>query len=320
MLGLVKVSQREKTGAAKPAGSPQPWFRDAMHVVRRVHLFSGLFMFPWVMLYGITALLFNHPGAFPDRPVRTFQRADFVDTALETPANPAADAEQVIAALNARLAAGEKSPPRYRLVDPEKARYTRDRISARVRGDGQEHTVLYDVPTGTAFVTTQTQDETERAPFAMRGLKTPGSLSERVKAGLPKALSRNGLAADEAGIAVGTELAFFVADQQRQWKATYNVQTGAVTGAPADAPRDLTVRGFLTQLHLTHTFPSRGGVRWLWAIGVDAMFVSMVFWSCSGLLMWWQLKAVRRLGAIVAATGIVVAALLAFAMYLVLAG
>jgi hypothetical protein len=61
-------------------------------------------------------------------------------------------------------------------------------------------------------------------------------------------------------------------------------------------------------------------VRWLWAIGVDAMFVSMVFWGFSGLFMWWQLKAVRRLGAIVAAAGILVAALLALAMYPVLAG
>ena len=110
-----------------------------------------------------------------------------------------------------------------------------------------------------------------------------------------------------------------MADESRHWKATYNVQTGAVTGAPADASPGLTLREYLSQLHLTHTFPSQGGVRWLWAIGVDAMFVSMVFWGCSGLLMWWQLKAVRRLGAVFAVTGIVAAALLALAMYPVLA-
>ncbi|HVJ88034.1 MAG TPA: hypothetical protein VM452_20385, partial [Caulifigura sp.] len=40
-----------------------------MRVVRRVHLYSGLFLFPWVMLYGVTALLFNHPGAMPDVPI-----------------------------------------------------------------------------------------------------------------------------------------------------------------------------------------------------------------------------------------------------------
>ncbi len=319
MLGLVNIDKTETTSAAKTAPSRRPWFRDAMHVVRRVHLFSGLFMFPWVMLYGITALLFNHPGAFPDQPGRTLARADFADTALESLADPTADAEQVVAALNAKLAVSETTP-RYRLVNPERARYTRDRISARVRGDGQEHTVLFDLPSGTAFVTTQAQSEADRAPFAMRGLKTAGSLGERVKTGLPQALSRKGLAADEAGIAVGTELAFFIADEQRRWKAAYSVQTGAVTGAPADAPSDLTMRRFLTQLHLTHTFPSKGCVQWLWAIGVDAMFVSMVFWGFSGLLMWWQLKAVRRLGAMVAVAGIVVAAFLALAMYPILAG
>src|SRR5262245_21617562 len=50
-----------------PAPGRRPWHRPAMHWVRRLHLFSGLIMLPWVLLYGVTAFLFNHPGAFPDR-------------------------------------------------------------------------------------------------------------------------------------------------------------------------------------------------------------------------------------------------------------
>jgi len=315
MLGLIRVKQVERPAGAKTSGGHRPWFRDAMHWVRRIHLYSGLFMFPWVMLYGITALLFNHPGAFPDQPGRTLRLDDFRGTPLEDIADPAADAGKVIAALNTKFAASAPSQPLYRLVDPEKARYTRDRISARVRGEGQEHSVLLDLPSGAAYVSTEEQLHVERAPFATRGLNVSGSLGERVKMGLPIALARQGLAAEEAGIAVGTELVFFVEAEGRPWRATYSIQTGSVTGAPADAPADLALRSFLTQLHLSHGYPSKGAVRWVWAMCVDAMFASMVFWGVSGLLMFWQIKAVRRTGVFVIATSLMAATVVAFLMH-----
>ena len=31
-------------------------------LVRRLHLYAGLFMLPWVFLYGITGAMFNHQG------------------------------------------------------------------------------------------------------------------------------------------------------------------------------------------------------------------------------------------------------------------
>jgi hypothetical protein len=315
MLGLIRVKQLKDAAAAKTSGSHRPWSREAMHWVRRIHLYSGLFMFPWVMLYGVTALLFNHPGAFSDQPGRTLRLDEFKGTPLEEIADPAADAEKVIAALNAKLATSTAAKPTYRLVNPDQARYTRDRISARVRGEGQEHSVLLDLPSGTAYVSTEKQSQTELAPFATRGLKAPGSLSERVKLSLPKALARLGLSAEEAGIAVGTDLVFFVEADGRPWRATYSIQTGAVSGAPADSSSDLSLRRFLTQLHLSHGYASQGGVRWVWALGVDAMFASMVFWAISGLLMFWQIKAVRRVGAIVVAASLIIATLLAMAMH-----
>jgi hypothetical protein len=286
-----------------------------MHWVRRIHLYSGLFMFPWVMLYGISALLFNHPGAFADRPGRTFSLQEFAGTPLDRIANPEEDAEKVIAALNAKAGAGDTKSAPYRLRFPEKASYSRDKISARVRGEGQEHAVLLDLPSGSAYISTEQQPPEQRAPFATRGLKVAGSLGERVKMGLPKALARQGMSAEEAGIAVGTDLVFFVETDERTWKANYSVQTGSLTGAPAEAADDLSLRGFLTQLHLTHGYATQGGIRWIWALCVDAMFASMVFWGVSGLLMFWQIKAVRRTGAVIIATSAIVAVAVALKMH-----
>lgn len=274
-------------------------------------------MFPWVMLYGVTALLFNHPAAFPDRVQRTLNARDFSGTALQQTADPARDAEQVVAALNAKFAPSDGGKAPFRLVEESQALYSRDTISARVRGPGQEHSVVLDLPSGTAAVSTTIQSDSDQPPFAVRGLKVRGSLNERVKAGLPEALTRLGLAADDAGIAVGTTLVFFVESEGRIWKAAYNVQTGAVAGRPTDAPGDLSLRYFLTELHQAHGYPSdsTATARWFWAVVVDGMFASMAFWGLSGLCMWWQIKAVRTAGALVLAVGLIAAIMSAIAMH-----
>jgi hypothetical protein len=318
MLGLVTIERPQSPTTVAPAPRRRPLSRELMHWLRRLHLFSGLFMLPWVMLYGLTALLFNHPGLLPDQPQRTMTLSDFASTPLSKPADPAADAADVVATLNAKFATNENPAPLH-LARPEQARYAREQIAARVRGNGQEHAVLYDLPTGHAIVRTSRRTEDSLAPFATRGLKVPNSLGDRLKSSLPVALRESGLAADEAGIAVGTDLIFFAERGDKLWQATYNIQTGAVTGKLADRPSRLSPRSFLTQLHLTHGYPRASTTRWAWAIVVDAMFGVMIFWASSGVLMWWQIKSVRKLGTLVFASGILLAAVLAIAMHQVLA-
>ena len=55
--------------AARSAPRPRRSF-SWMRLVRRVHLYSGLFLVPLVLLYGVTAFLFNHPAAFSELEVR----------------------------------------------------------------------------------------------------------------------------------------------------------------------------------------------------------------------------------------------------------
>ena len=60
------------------------------------------------------------------------------------------------------------------------------------------------------------------------------------------------------------------------------------------------------------------GRRWLWAVVVDMMAAAMVVWGCSGPLMWWQMKSLRRWGAVALAASVVAATCLALAMHAVL--
>ena len=77
-------------------------------------------------------------------------------------------------------------------------------------------------------------------------------------------------------------------------------------------------RRFLLRLHLAHGYLSKFDARWAWAVVVDQLFASMVGWGFTGLLMWWQMKNVRRVSALVLAASLVASAAMTIGMHQVL--
>jgi hypothetical protein len=293
-----------------------------MRLVRRTHLFAGLFMLPWVVLYGVTAFLFNHPDAFPDHPPRTFGAAEFSGTAVEGLPSPAEAAAQVVAALRAE-AAGRSDPlAGCELAHPEQASYSRDDLFALARGGGQEHVIQFDLTTNTGVIRSRPVGPiAEAVPFApTRGVRIDRPLPERFEASLPIILNRLGLAHEEVTLDVVPDLVFLLEADGRLWRVTYDMQRGRAVIVPLGSPGEpLSTRQFLTRLHLAHGYTSNASSRWFWAVVVDAMCVVMLFWAVSGVLMWWQIKAVRGWGLAVLALSGLTATLLAVGMYRALA-
>ena len=75
-----------------------------MQILRRTHLYAGLFLAPWVAMYGFSGLIFNHgnwfaPGGGDAAPKPIEWTVDV--TALPQWPEPDALARKVVAALNA---------------------------------------------------------------------------------------------------------------------------------------------------------------------------------------------------------------------------
>lgn len=290
-------------------------YNAALKLVRRAHLFAGLFMTPWVFLYGVTGFLFNHPDAFPDREVRTAGRTEVAGTALEGFPTAPELADRVVAALNAR-----SEGPGFRLVDRDQAAYSRT-LFVTATGRGREHLVGFDPDTGESFIRSaiSTRDSAVSWPGGT-SLSLTDSPRDRLAKGVPALLAKLGIEADATAVRNPPDMLCTVERGSRRWRLSYNLQTGATSARPADDPAGrLSVRRFLTGLHLAFTYPSRFDARWFWAVAVDAMFVSMVFWGVSGLLMWWQMKKLRFWGAITLILSAAVATTMAVGMHEVLA-
>jgi len=373
-----------------------------MRLVRRSHLYAGLFLVPWVLMYGVTALLFNHPMLFPDGlfKLQAIEPDDLAGTPLERLPAPRVLAAQVVEALNksgSSDANPSKSTPVYRLVRPEEATFARE-YSATVPGGDMNHVVRLDLVKreGTIRSLAARKDAADRLPppeFAQqvvlldsnpmdainqslntvlarrdlppipelsatsfgqgleirggrgglpregrgegtnegdrprrkrgeaqaeggrpqqdgdasegdrpqRGGRTAGPPNTRAGAPVPQV---GGRGQGRGNQGAGPELTFAMEGEGKVWRVGYQLQTGRLTGKPeelksAGPPSDFSNRRFLLRLHTAHGYPSEINARWFWAIIVDVMAVCMIGWGITGLLMWWQMKNVRVVGAVV---------------------
>jgi hypothetical protein len=66
---------------------------------------------------------------------------------------------------------------------------------------------------------------------------------------------------------------------------------------------------FLERFHRRRGFATGYALDTVWAVTVDALIVALVVWVLSGLWMWWEMTATRKLGAVAALGGLAVFAL-----------
>ena len=336
------------SGKAQPAARRSPKRRgvlgriwqSAMYAMRRIHLYTGLLMLPWVLLYGFTALLFNHSSFFPDsgESIHRFQESDHDEM-------PPADrlAQRVVDELNAQQEEVEE-PVAYELVD-RSAAYTRT-VFASAKGEGRDYTVVLNLDSGSGYVRERERDgeeeETERkkkddARTPLQRGPTVGidiaAEKEDVLDAMKETLDRLELPYEQISVQSLPTIEFDVreGDEVRRVRfgasrrgrgsstRTPDRQVGRVT-VVGEGQNEIGWRRYLLRLHTAHGYPVQQNARWYWAIAVDAMFATMMFWGLSGVLMWWQIKRTRWLGAICLVVSAVVAVWLAVGMHQAMVG
>ncbi len=336
------MSQADVLTSPFDDGSSGRWFflRRPLRWLRRTHLYLGLCLLPWTLLYAVTAFLFNHPGVFSDVPLVFFGQESTRGTPLEKPLNPAVLAQQVVDALN-RL---QHPAQPYERTTTTPARFNREFAFATVAGENQSIGILIDVANGGGTIRASpkpVQEESEPAPFATgagpstpaiareagrsrtgpepsrpTGLMLANPFHERMKAAIPRLLAQNGFADGEITVTSVPDLVFDMRADGKQWTVTFNSMTGAVSGKPAKVATEVfSPRRFLLRLHLAHGFPGGLGARWFWALVVDVTALVLVFWCASGLIMWWQIKSTRLLGLCLLILSCIAAGLMALGMY-----
>jgi hypothetical protein len=253
-----------------------------------------------------------------------------VGTPLEDVPSLQEQAEAVVKMLN-----DTQKPERpYLLMSWGEIKYNRDYAFATVKNPGHTLSMLID-PRSCSGTIRRVEDkpkvEQPIAPFVislpepakLSASKPPAtrlgvkdSLHDRVLAAMPTILERTGQTVGTITVTSVPELVFPIIVGDATWIASYNSKTDTIT-AKMQSPEkpELSLRRYLTQLHKAHGYPGEVNARWSWAIVVDAMAFVLCFWGLSGLVMWWQIKSTRRIGAIVLIVSAIAATALGLAMY-----
>lgn len=294
-------------------------FVNAMKVVRRTHLYAGIFLAPWVAMYGFSGLIFNHHSWFAprggDKPIEWTMDG----TALPQWPEPDALARKVVAALNA----------------PDKAAVAEYRLSAdgspKLQGDvslegedeaGGSVVLSFDRKTrkGTTF-RSPPEPPKEQVKLETNDAELLNETKQALLAAANKADPK--LSGTKwTGSGDFPRLSFPVEQGKERRMATYDLRSGLVSFSPAPE-RSMRVPDFLTSLHMSHSYPrdmKSEKMRTVRAMFVDAMALLMCFWAVSGLAMWLQLKQSRRPGLIVAIASLLSTVLVWSAMYRLFTG
>ncbi|MCC9642072.1 PepSY domain-containing protein [Rhodopirellula sp. JC740] len=317
-----------QTTSTKPKRKPKKktWYgklgRSSLMLVRRTHLYSGIFMFPFVLLYGFTGWFFNHPRLFTGDEVRSFAAADLSDGLLRELPTPDALAASVVEEMN--LESFLIGGPTIELSDTRSPRFT-GFLSYTVNTESASHQVTVNPHTGDGEIRTThvvkedeaADDEPKLNPLAgIFQASVPGSPLDVAKNSVPKVLDELGLESGEAFTGRRSpSLEFAAIADGVPCIVTWNMGNGGITSIREDSRPQMETKSFLQRLHLARHYSPGWDVRWVWALIVDVMFVSMVFWGVSGLMMWWQVKRTRMLGAGVLIASFVFTAMLAMNMH-----
>jgi|694.fasta_scaffold02076_7 hypothetical protein len=106
--------------------------------IRRCHLYLGLFLAPWALLYGFTGYLFNHPTHFSDRGLREISRGTLRECGYDGRlADPQIAAAEVIERLNARF-----PDVKLQLAARPEAKYVGDFFFAVANGSEKTYQLL----------------------------------------------------------------------------------------------------------------------------------------------------------------------------------
>ncbi len=279
-----------------------------MKVIRRMHMYAGLFLSPIMLIYAISGFMLNHSHWFFGRgDVETEMPASaFTETLVESIPEPNTLANALIAKLNVR-SPGEA----WKLTDETRIRYNRQ---IGINGEGPQATVFYRFNLNDKYYTQilrPKKDDTNVGNLNILHFAEP-LLAEAEKKALVKAIKKE-TSGMEPKIETfefrgQPELIFSAEHDDSYWDVRYNIETGKLSARPRSSEKSISFSNMLRRMHFTSDYPREIGIRTFWAVAVDAISLLMMFWALSGILMWWQMKVVRQIGMIVFIVSIIVAA------------
>ncbi len=281
-------------------------------LIRRIHLYSGLFLLPWVFLYGVTGAMFNHQGLLPEMTIQTVDSSVVANSAIKDFPDPATFAQQVVDALQESA-----KDANITLAENHGAEFTND-IMFEVNASGEKHVAYINPIAQTAQVKTAPKNEEEPEVLLpdVRNINLKPDPLDVARKSAEEIFSEVGIqSSTRAKPFAWTKLNFLASIDGDPARITYVLKDGHIDATKFSGQDGMSLRNFLLRMHTTHGQPPHWNGRMIWSLAVDTMAIAMVCWGLTGLFMWWQLKRTRLIGGVIIACSLLTAAALYFSLH-----
>ncbi|MFK7735232.1 MAG: PepSY domain-containing protein [Pirellulaceae bacterium] len=265
-------------------------------LVRRAHLYAGLFLLPWVFLYGITGAMFNHEGLLPESEFRSVPAEKLTESPLMKLPTPGQLAEAVIDQLQS-----DNPDHEFELHDDHGAEYNNN-IIYKVQHQGQMHSVHINPVNKDAYIAIHPKEtEALKNPLPdVKNVKLQDPPYSYAQNSVEDILTEAGIETDAQPQPLGwCKLNFVAHVDGSPSRITYVLRDGHIDASQYDGNDGMSTRAFFMRLHTTHGQPPHWNGRMYWTIILDVMAIAMVCWGATGLVMWWQIKRTRKIGAVI---------------------
>ncbi len=300
------MSTPTSPGPGASTRSPAPTKRQVIfRLLRRAHLYLGLLMWPFVLLFAITGLSFNHPTVGRGLAVK---RATADEVKRATGFEPWSAEELANDVVRELLESGAE----YRLSPDAGARFTGFPMFAAPAPGGRQALII-SLSEGSATITERPDPPApEPTPFADVEVRLPERDLKLLARKLDPLLASQGVATQgplAPNPKTHPQLAFRLLDGGgREWNVLYDLGSGKLSGKPTAAPRAGAFVELLEALHMQHHYPPHGGATRFWALFADLTALTLLVWAMTGIVMWWQMRRLRAAGAVVVAVALVLGA------------
>jgi hypothetical protein len=278
-------------------------------------MYAGLFLAPWVLMYGVSGFIFNHFSWFAVEDTNQSRWALGPSAAIEgLDAN--ALAIKVVAALNHPAGDGD-SPSEWAIAPASRPHFQGD-VTLQGKDEHDASVVLVLDPDREHGRTFHGPPPIRANVLALESNEMALLSDAQIQIVTAATAVESNLSDVRFDDVSFPPLALQLERFGKRLDASYDLRSGALTLVAPPMARSLKPSEFLTSLHTSYGYPDEARaakVRTVRAMFVDAMACLMCFWALSGVTMWWQLKSQRRPGLVVIAATLIVASLVWGGMY-----
>ena len=282
-----------------------------MVVIRRLHLYAGLFLLPWVFLYGVTGAMFNHQGLFPEVSIEPVSAEKMSKTPMAEFPSPEVLAQQVVESLQSSV-----EGKTIKLAENHGASFTNEILFEAFKGE-HKYVVSIDPVQRTSRIIRHSPDPEKLEPLLseiQEATLTPNP-HEMARHAASDILHGAGIEPTREPQPLGwTKLNFLANVDGEPARVTYVLKDRHVELTHYNGDHGMSMRRFFLRLHTSHGQSPHWNSRRMWSFFIDAMAIAMVTWGVSGVLMWWQIKRTRMIGLMVIGASLLMASVMYFNM------